>query len=47
MLDEDDHLMDLFKQTENYGSGLPFCGPEPSPLSPDTLLGTKFQDVNP
>uniref|UniRef100_A0A3Q7ETR2 Uncharacterized protein n=1 Tax=Solanum lycopersicum TaxID=4081 RepID=A0A3Q7ETR2_SOLLC len=32
---------------ENYGSGLSFCSPEPSPLSPDTLLGTKFQDVNP
>ncbi|XP_055802752.1 uncharacterized protein LOC129871955 [Solanum dulcamara] len=48
ILDEYDHLMDFFKQTaENYGSGLPSFSPEPSPLPPDPLLGTRFQDVNP
>ncbi|XP_055803992.1 uncharacterized protein LOC129873027 [Solanum dulcamara] len=40
--------MDFFKQTaENYGSGLPSFSHEPSPLPPDSLLETRFKDVNP
>ncbi|CAN4083588.1 unnamed protein product [Withania somnifera] len=44
ILEEDDHLMGLVKQTD--GSGLLSFSPEPSPLPPDPLLGTRFQDVN-
>ncbi|XP_016560367.1 DNA mismatch repair protein MLH3 isoform X1 [Capsicum annuum] len=47
ILDEDDHLMDFVKQTENYGSGLLSFSPDPSPLPPDPFLGTRFQVVNP
>ncbi|KAK4347571.1 hypothetical protein RND71_033910 [Anisodus tanguticus] len=47
ILDEDNHPMDFVKQTENYGSSLLSFSPEPSPLLPDPLLGTRFQDVNP
>ncbi|KAG5623136.1 hypothetical protein H5410_008354 [Solanum commersonii] len=41
ILDEDDHLMDLDKQTENYGSGLLSFSSEPSPLPPYPLLWTR------
>ncbi|XP_060192073.1 DNA mismatch repair protein MLH3 isoform X2 [Lycium barbarum] len=47
ILDEDNHLMDFVKQTENYGSSLPSFSPEMSPLLPDPLLGTRFHDVDP
>ncbi|XP_006340851.1 DNA mismatch repair protein MLH3 isoform X5 [Solanum tuberosum] len=47
ILDEDDHLMHFFKQTENYRSGLPSFSPELSPLPSDPLLGSRFLDVNP
>ncbi|XP_027770217.1 DNA mismatch repair protein MLH3 isoform X1 [Solanum pennellii] len=47
ILDEDDHLMDFFKQTENYRSGLPSFSPELSPLPAYPLLGSRSLDVNP
>ncbi|XP_055803099.1 DNA mismatch repair protein MLH3-like isoform X3 [Solanum dulcamara] len=47
ILDENDHLIDFFKQSENYGSGLPSFSPEPSPLPPDPFPRTSLQDVNP
>ncbi|XP_070024073.1 DNA mismatch repair protein MLH3 isoform X1 [Nicotiana sylvestris] len=47
ILDEDNHLLDFVKQTENCDSSqLPFSS-DPCPLLPVPLLGTRFQDVDP